>query len=164
MMASMKPNFTCERPLSQCGSLARSFNVGKPRPRSDGSGNPFRNCESAVRQLTTPSSLSQLQPHDTNTIFRFSITFAPYNLLAFPSVATSYPSREPRHIQLHTSRRSSPSATQLPTSVMDRLHALEAALEKIVLNPKYHDILTLVKGVRNGIVYGSKVRFPHALV
>ena len=38
------------------------------------------------------------------------------------------------------------------------------ALEKIILDPKYHDILTLVKGVRNGIVYGSKVRFPHALV
>jgi hypothetical protein len=47
---------------------------------------------------------------------------------------------------------------------MERLQALEAALEKIVLDPKYHDVLTLVKGVRNGIVYGSKVRFPHALV
>ncbi|EAT88041.2 hypothetical protein HBI56_094770 [Parastagonospora nodorum] len=47
---------------------------------------------------------------------------------------------------------------------MDRLHALEAALDKIVLDPKYHDVLTLVKGVRNGIVYGCKVRFPHALV
>lgn len=47
---------------------------------------------------------------------------------------------------------------------MDRLQALEAALDKIVLDPRYHDILTLVKGVRNGIVYGSKVRFPHALV
>ncbi|KAF1944059.1 peroxisomal membrane protein 4 [Clathrospora elynae] len=47
---------------------------------------------------------------------------------------------------------------------MERLLALEAALERIVLNPKYHDVLTLVKGVRNGIVYGSKVRFPHALV
>ncbi|KAF3039308.1 hypothetical protein E8E12_000303 [Didymella heteroderae] len=35
---------------------------------------------------------------------------------------------------------------------MDRLQALESALEKIVLDPKYHDILTLVKGVRNGIV------------
>ncbi|KAF2831414.1 mitochondrial carrier [Ophiobolus disseminans] len=55
-------------------------------------------------------------------------------------------------------------AIQLHTPAMDRLHALEAALEKIVLDPKYHDILTLVKGVRNGIVYGSKVRFPHALV
>jgi hypothetical protein len=42
--------------------------------------------------------------------------------------------------------------------------ARQAALEKIILNPKYHDILTLVKGVRNGIVYGTKVRFPHALV
>lgn len=40
----------------------------------------------------------------------------------------------------------------------------QSALEKIVLDPKYHDILTLVKGVRNGIVYGTKVRFPHALV
>lgn len=40
----------------------------------------------------------------------------------------------------------------------------QSALEKIVLDPKYHDILTLVKGVRNGIVYGAKVRFPHALV
>ncbi|KAF2118448.1 mitochondrial carrier domain-containing protein [Lophiotrema nucula] len=38
------------------------------------------------------------------------------------------------------------------------------ALEKIVLDPKYHDILALVKGIRNGIVYGTKVRFPHALV
>ncbi|KAF2277419.1 peroxisomal membrane protein 4 [Westerdykella ornata] len=47
---------------------------------------------------------------------------------------------------------------------MDRLHALESALEKIVLDPKYHDILTLVKGIRNGMVYGAKVRFPHALV
>lgn len=42
--------------------------------------------------------------------------------------------------------------------------SVQSALEKIVLDPKYHDILTLVKGVRNGIVYGAKVRFPHALV
>lgn len=40
----------------------------------------------------------------------------------------------------------------------------QAALERIVLDPKYHDVLTLVKGVRNGIIYGTKVRFPHALV
>ena len=33
-----------------------------------------------------------------------------------------------------------------------------------MLDPKYHDVLTLVKGIRNGIVYGTKVRFPHALV
>lgn len=42
--------------------------------------------------------------------------------------------------------------------------ALQASAERIALDPKYHDVLTLVKGVRNGIVYGSKVRFPHALV
>ncbi|KAF2270592.1 peroxisomal membrane protein 4 [Lojkania enalia] len=40
----------------------------------------------------------------------------------------------------------------------------DAALERIVLDPRYHDILALVKGIRNGIVYGTKVRFPHALV
>ncbi|KAK7729528.1 mitochondrial ornithine carrier protein [Botryosphaeria dothidea] len=43
-------------------------------------------------------------------------------------------------------------------------YALQASAERIALDPKYHDALTLVKGVRNGIVYGSKVRFPHALV
>jgi len=47
---------------------------------------------------------------------------------------------------------------------MDGIKALEAAVERIVLNPQYHDILMLVKAVRNGIVYGCKVRFPHALV
>ncbi|OCK83829.1 peroxisomal membrane protein 4 [Lepidopterella palustris CBS 459.81] len=47
---------------------------------------------------------------------------------------------------------------------MGSLQGIEAALEKIILDPKYHDLLTLVKGIRNGIVYGSKVRFPHALV
>jgi len=47
---------------------------------------------------------------------------------------------------------------------MDGLKSIEASIESIVLNPKYHDILMLVKAVRNGIVYGTKVRFPHALV
>ncbi|KAI8971042.1 peroxisomal membrane protein 4 [Pilobolus umbonatus] len=37
-------------------------------------------------------------------------------------------------------------------------------LRQIILDPKYHDILTILKGCRNGIVYGAKVRFPHALV
>lgn len=34
----------------------------------------------------------------------------------------------------------------------------------MILNPKYHDPLVLVKAIRNGLVYGTKVRFPHALV
>jgi peroxisomal membrane protein 4 len=38
------------------------------------------------------------------------------------------------------------------------------SLTKIILDPQYHDILTIVKGLRNGIVYGAKVRFPHAVV
>ncbi|ORZ20441.1 Tim17/Tim22/Tim23/Pmp24 family-domain-containing protein [Absidia repens] len=38
------------------------------------------------------------------------------------------------------------------------------AITQIILDPKYHDILAIVKALRNGIVYGAKVRFPHALV
>ncbi|KAI2781627.1 peroxisomal membrane protein 4 [Daldinia loculata] len=44
------------------------------------------------------------------------------------------------------------------------LEGLKAAVENVVLNPAYHDILAVVKGARNGAVYGAKVRFPHALV
>lgn len=38
------------------------------------------------------------------------------------------------------------------------------ALTNFVLDPRYHEVLAVVKGVRNGIVYGAKIRFPHALV
>jgi len=44
------------------------------------------------------------------------------------------------------------------------LDGIKAALEQIVRDPKYHDVLSLVKTARNGAVYGTKVRFPHALV
>jgi peroxisomal membrane protein 4 len=44
------------------------------------------------------------------------------------------------------------------------LDALKAALERIATDPRYHDLLSLVKTARNGAVYGAKVRFPHALV
>ncbi|TQV98452.1 hypothetical protein V2A60_007809 [Cordyceps javanica] len=44
------------------------------------------------------------------------------------------------------------------------MESLKAALEHIVLDPRYHDLLSLVKTARNGAVYGAKVRFPHALV
>ncbi|KAF4551033.1 Hypothetical protein D9617_15g043870 [Elsinoe fawcettii] len=47
---------------------------------------------------------------------------------------------------------------------MADLQALQAAAERIILDPKYHAPLTLVKAIRNGIVYGTKIRFPHALV
>ncbi|KAH8914208.1 peroxisomal membrane protein 4 [Atractiella rhizophila] len=34
----------------------------------------------------------------------------------------------------------------------------------LLLDPRYHDLLSIVKGFRNGVVYGAKVRFTHALV
>ncbi|KJA25991.1 hypothetical protein HYPSUDRAFT_36847 [Hypholoma sublateritium FD-334 SS-4] len=39
-----------------------------------------------------------------------------------------------------------------------------ALLNEIISNPVYHDYLAVLKGARNGFVYGVKVRFPHALV
>ena len=37
-------------------------------------------------------------------------------------------------------------------------------MEKVVMDPKYHDFFSLIKTFRNGAVYGTRVRFPHALV
>ncbi|KAI8995358.1 peroxisomal membrane protein 4 [Trametes punicea] len=39
-----------------------------------------------------------------------------------------------------------------------------SGLEAILNNPAYHDYLAILKGARNGFVYGVKVRFPHALI
>jgi peroxisomal membrane protein 4 len=39
-----------------------------------------------------------------------------------------------------------------------------APLQAIIDNPRYHDYLAILKGARNGFVYGVKVRFPHALI
>jgi len=41
---------------------------------------------------------------------------------------------------------------------------MSTIIEKIISNPAYHDYLAILKGARNGLVYGAKVRFPHALV
>ncbi|KAI9189028.1 hypothetical protein H9P43_000455 [Blastocladiella emersonii ATCC 22665] len=38
------------------------------------------------------------------------------------------------------------------------------SVTRFILDPANRDLLALVKGFRNGIVYGAKVRFPHALV
>ncbi|TPX34908.1 hypothetical protein SmJEL517_g02623 [Synchytrium microbalum] len=38
------------------------------------------------------------------------------------------------------------------------------AFDKFLASQKYHDVLSIVKGFRNGAVYGAKIRFPHALV
>ena len=42
--------------------------------------------------------------------------------------------------------------------------SLSHTINAILLNPTYHDPLAIVKAARNGIVYGTKIRFPHALV
>ncbi|KAI1332527.1 peroxisomal membrane protein 4 [Xylariaceae sp. FL0255] len=44
------------------------------------------------------------------------------------------------------------------------IESVKAALERFILDPANHDLLAIVKGARNGAVYGAKVRFPHALV
>jgi peroxisomal membrane protein 4 len=41
---------------------------------------------------------------------------------------------------------------------------MSAILHEIITNPAYHDYLSILKGARNGFVYGVKVRFPHALI
>ncbi|EPQ27069.1 uncharacterized protein PFL1_05353 [Pseudozyma flocculosa PF-1] len=44
------------------------------------------------------------------------------------------------------------------------MSALEQKLTQLALNPAYHDLFTIIKACRNGLVYGAKIRFPHALV
>ncbi|KAI8855197.1 hypothetical protein BC829DRAFT_412426 [Chytridium lagenaria] len=38
------------------------------------------------------------------------------------------------------------------------------AFNQILTSEKYHDLFAIIKGFRNGAVYGAKIRFPHALV
>ncbi|KAI0540736.1 peroxisomal membrane protein 4 [Xylaria digitata] len=44
------------------------------------------------------------------------------------------------------------------------LQSFKTAIERVILDPANHDLLAIIKGARNGAVYGAKVRFPHALV
>ncbi|CAN6604639.1 hypothetical protein TRVA0_002S04456 [Trichomonascus vanleenenianus] len=41
---------------------------------------------------------------------------------------------------------------------------LVEAVNRALADPKYHDVLSILKGTRNGIWYGAKLRFCHALV
>jgi len=38
------------------------------------------------------------------------------------------------------------------------------SLNELISRPEYHDYLAILKGARNGLVYGVKIRFPHALI
>jgi len=39
-----------------------------------------------------------------------------------------------------------------------------SSIQQILADPAYHDYLAILKGARNGLVYGVKIRFPHALI
>ncbi|KAF8467738.1 Tim17/Tim22/Tim23/Pmp24 family-domain-containing protein [Kalaharituber pfeilii] len=41
---------------------------------------------------------------------------------------------------------------------------IKQAITAFIVDPKNHDFLAILKGLRNGLVYGAKIRFPHALV
>jgi peroxisomal membrane protein 4 len=70
------------------------------------------------------------------------------------------PAQTPQWTAHYSKPRSAPKhQTTTPPTL-----TLQAALERIILDPQYHDILAVLKGARNGAVYGCKVRFPHALV
>ncbi|CUS08610.1 unnamed protein product [Tuber aestivum] len=44
------------------------------------------------------------------------------------------------------------------------MDVVQKKLTAFILDPTNHDLLEILKGARNGLVYGTKVRFPHALV
>ncbi|KAG8958749.1 hypothetical protein FRC03_008845 [Tulasnella sp. 419] len=44
------------------------------------------------------------------------------------------------------------------------MSTLISTLNQLALDPRFSDYLGILKGARNGIVYGVKVRFPHALI
>ncbi|NP_001405150.1 peroxisomal membrane protein 4 isoform 6 [Mus musculus] len=45
-----------------------------------------------------------------------------------------------------------------------QLQALLQAVNKLLRQRRYHAALAVIKGFRNGAVYGVKIRAPHALV
>lgn len=48
----------------------------------------------------------------------------------------------------------------LPSQIMSMIESIHT----LVAKPSLHDYLAILKGARNGFVYGVKVRFPHALI
>lgn len=45
-----------------------------------------------------------------------------------------------------------------------QIRALLLAVNELLRNRRYHAALAVIKGFRNGAVYGAKIRAPHALV
>jgi hypothetical protein len=57
-----------------------------------------------------------------------------------------------------------PSSALLPSTSCSNFSMSSSVLANIIANPDFHDYLAILKGARNGLVYGVKVRFPHALI
>ncbi|XP_025732317.1 peroxisomal membrane protein 4 isoform X2 [Callorhinus ursinus] len=49
-------------------------------------------------------------------------------------------------------------------AVPPQLRALLHAVNELLRKRRYHAALAMLKGFRNGAVYGAKIRAPHALV
>jgi hypothetical protein len=80
-------------------------------------------------------------------------------VLSFGAI-TSSPTRTLAEVVDHGCAHGNPPRNTLDSGS----NAIQSRLDTLVANPDLAPLLSLVKGVRNGVVYGSKVRFPHALV
>jgi len=120
-----------------------------PRPCS------MRNCRPPLPLLWSFSFILLFLAHVLRLLLISSFT-----ILLVPSTRLRPLAEVPRHhgyalgeLPLLRSRASGPLT---PTK--------QSRLDALALNPDLAPFLAILKGARNGIVYGSKVRFPHALV
>lgn len=68
------------------------------------------------------------------------------------------------HRKLRATCRRCFSIARSNSTSMSQSSTWLAQLDRIVTNPAYHDVLAILKGARNGFVYGVRVRAPHALI
>ncbi|KAF9876492.1 hypothetical protein CkaCkLH20_05900 [Colletotrichum karsti] len=109
-----------------------------------------------------PGSTTVVHDAKTGRLF-FSGVTSPFIAVCEPKQAT-FRRRIPAVHDLPIAEASHDTPIVVANMSLAALDGLKAAIERIILDPKYHDILAVVKGARNGAVYGTKVRFPHALV
>ncbi|KAI9656938.1 MAG: hypothetical protein M1831_004486 [Alyxoria varia] len=81
---------------------------------------------------------------------------------------------EKKSSEKKSSSKKAPDVPQAPVQIswqpsnskmsIPSIKAPESRATSLILDPTYQPYLTLLKAFRNGLVYGTKVRFPHALV
>lgn len=106
--------------------------------------------------------------------YSYSLLFFPHELsqtgflpLDYPPVALPVSTRPPFEVpRRHGCAYSEFAAMQAhANAATDSFPSpAQSRLDELVLNPNLAPFLAVLKGARNGVVYGSKVRFPHALV